>query len=147
METYVLYINNKVHALNLVLPMLENSDKAKWVLVGCPPRLSRHSSKWLTRKALKKFKSEWTELNLREIEDVLRQRGHEVLTRFADGSLIEFTQRMKSEFTNPRVVDARKQNAFENLPHVAEQQKDETKPWLLPVGAIALGTAVTLVAD
>ncbi len=41
METYVIYINDKVHAMNQVLPLLEDAQPAQWVLVGCPPRIQR----------------------------------------------------------------------------------------------------------
>jgi hypothetical protein len=147
METYVIYVNDKVHAMNQVLPMLENAQKAQWVLVGCPPRVTRHSSKWLTQRALKKFKADWTESNLKALVDLLHERGHHVLTRVAQGPLVQITQALKNEFTDARVVDARKTHAFDNLPAVVEQQKPESSPWVVPVGAIAFGTAVSLVAD
>lgn len=41
----------------------------------------------------------------------------------------------------------RKKSRFDNLPAVVEQQKPESSPWVVPVGAIAFGTAVSLVAD
>ncbi len=147
METYVIYVNDKMHAMNQVLPMLENMQTAQWVLVGCPPRVNRHSSRWLTQRALKKFKSDWTEMNLKEIVDLLKHRGYKVLTRVAQGSLIQLTQALKTEFTNTRIVDARKPHAYENLPAVVEQQTPESSPWMIPVGAIAFGAAASLVAD
>jgi hypothetical protein len=61
--------------------------------------------------------------------------------------LVKITQALKTEFSEARVVDARKPHAFDNLPAVVEQQKPESNPWVVPVGAIAFGTAVTLVAD
>lgn len=147
METYVLYINDKTHAMNQILPMLENSDRAKWVLVGCPPRVNRHSGKWLTQRALKKFKTDWTATNLQEIVQLLQQRGNQVLTRVAQGPLIQVTKALKAEFTPTCFVDARKNHAFETLPPIVEQQKNDANPWVIPVSAIAFGTAVSLVAD
>jgi uncharacterized membrane protein YheB (UPF0754 family) len=147
METYVLYINDKTHAMNQIHPMLENTQTTQWVLVGCPPRLNRHAGKWLTQRALKKFKADWTATNLAEIVELLQQKGHRVMTRVAQGSLIQVTKALKAEFTNTRFVDARKTQAFENLPPVVEQQTHESSPWVIPVSAIAFGTAVSLVAD
>lgn len=147
METYVIFINDTAHAMNQVLPLLEDSQPAQWVLVGCPPRFHRHSSKWLTQRALKKYKTEWTDSNLKEIVQLLKERGDSVLTRVAHGHLIEVTKALKSEFAHSRLVDARKNHAFENLPAMVEQQKMETNSWIIPVGAIAFGTAASLVAD
>jgi hypothetical protein len=147
METYVLYINDKTHAMNQILPMLENADQAQWVLVGCPPRVNRHTGKWLTQRALKKFKADWTATNLQEIVELLQAKGNHVLTRVAQGPLVQVTKSLKAEFTQTRFVDARKTHAFEELPAIVEQQKAESSPWVIPVGAIAFGTAVSLVAD
>lgn len=147
METYVLYINDKTHAMNQILPMLENAETTQWVLVGCPPRVNRHTGKWLTQRALKKFKTDWTASNLHEIVDTLQQKGHRVLTRVAQGPLVQVTKALKAEFSHPRFVDARKTHAFENLPPIVQEQVQETSPWVIPVSAIAFGTAVSLVAD
>jgi hypothetical protein len=147
METNIIYINDKLHAMNQILPMLEGAQPSQWVLVGCPPRVHRHSSKWLTRRALKKFKNDWVDENLKEIADMLSQRGDRVLTRVAHGPLAQLTKGFKAEFAQSRIVDARKAPPFENLPVVIESQKPESSPWVLPVGAIAFGTAMSLVAD
>lgn len=147
MKTYVLYINDKTHAMNQILPMLESTESAQWVLVGCPPRLNRHAGKWLTQSALKTFKSDWTTSNLQAIVETLQHRGHQVLTRVAHGPLVQVTKTLKSEFTQPRFVDARKTHAFEALPPIVDQQKNESSPWVIPVSAIAFGAAVSLVAD
>ena len=109
METYVIFVNDKAHAMDQVLLLLEDSQPAQWVLVGCPPRLQRHSSKWLTQRGLKKHKTEWTDANLKDIVQLLKERGNSVLTRVAQGPLIEVTKALQSEFTNLRVVDARKE--------------------------------------
>lgn len=147
METYVLYINDKTHAMNQILPMLENTQSAQWVLVGCPPRVNRHMGKWITQRGLKKFKADWVASNLQAIVEMLQQRGHQVLTRVARGPLVQVTQALKSEFAYSRFVDARKPRAYEDLPAIVEQQKNESSPWVVPACAIAFGTAATLVAD
>jgi hypothetical protein len=147
METYVIYINDKAHAMNQVLPLLEDNLPAQWVLVGCPPRIHRHTSKWLTQRALKKFKSDWIDVNLKEISDMLSQRGNRVHTRLAHGPLVQLTKAFKAEFIHPRIVDARKAPEFENLPAVDESQKPEQRPWVIPVGAVAFGAAAALVVD
>jgi len=147
METFVIFANDKTHAMNQVLPLLEDARSANWVLVGCPPRLTRHASKWLNQKALKKFNAEWTESNLREVVDVLKHRGEAVVTRVAQHSLVQMTKALKSEFGQIRIIDARLKHPMQSLNALSEKQTPQADNWVLPVGALALGAAVSLAVD
>lgn len=147
METFVIYINDKSHAMNQVLPMLEEAQTAQWVLVGCPPRLNRHTGKWLTQRAQRKFREDWTQNNLQELVTLLTQRQQSVITRVAHQSLLQFTKALRAEFGHIRIVDARRPRATEGLPAVVAEQKTESRPWAIPVGAVALGAAVTLAVE
>lgn len=57
METFIVYIDDKQYALQQVIPMLPANGQipqaANWVLIGCPPRLNRHTGRWLTHAAQK----------------------------------------------------------------------------------------------
>lgn len=147
METFVIFANDRTHVMNQVMPLLEDTNAAKWVLVGCPPRMTRHAGKWLTQRALKRFKDEWTETNLRDIADILRKRGDNVVTRVAITSLLQMTKELKAEFGPIRIIDARLQHQMQTLPAVTDSQVPETNTWVVPVSAIALGAAVSLAAD
>jgi hypothetical protein len=147
METFVVYINDKSHAMNQVLPMLEESQSTQWVLVACPPRLNRHTGKWLTQRAQRKFREDWAKTNLKDLVDLLTQRQQSVLTRVADQSLLQFTKSLRAEFGQIRIVDARRPRAIEGLPAVVAEQTQEARPWAIPVGAVALGAAVTLAVE
>jgi hypothetical protein len=147
METFVVYINDKSHAMNQVLPLLEASHATQWVLVACPPRLNRHTGKWLTQRAQRKFREDWTQTNLKELVELLTQRHQSVVTRVAHQSLLQFTKTLRAEFGQIRIVDARRPRAIEGLPAVVAEQKQEARPWAIPVGAVALGAAVTLAVE
>lgn len=147
METFVIYINDKMHALNQVLPMLEDSQTAQWVLVGCPPRLNRHTGQWLTQRAQRKFRDDWTQKNLSAVVELLEQHKQNVTVRTAHKALIQVTKDLRAEFGHIRIVDARRPRAIEALPAVVAEQKPESSPWALPVGAVALGAAVTLAVE
>jgi hypothetical protein len=147
METFVVYINDKSHAMNQVLPMLEESQSTQWVLVACPPRLNRHTGKWLTQRAQRKFREDWAKTNLKDLVELLTQRQQSVLTRVADQSLLQFTKSLRAEFGQIRIVDARRPRAIEGLPAVVAEQTQEARPWAIPVGAVALGAAVTLAVE
>ena len=147
METFVIFANDRTHVMNQVMPLLEDANAANWVLVGCPPRMTRHAGKWLTQRALKRFKDEWTETNLRDIEDILKKRGDHVVTRVAITSLLQMTKALKAEFGPIRIIDARLQHQMQTLPALTESQVPEANTWVVPVSAIALGAAVSLAAD
>jgi len=147
METFVIFVNDKTHAMNQVLPLLEDATAAKWVLVGCPPRVTRHAGKWLTQRALNKFNDEWTATNLHDIGQLLKQRGDSVITRVAKASLLQMTQTLKSEFVAIRIIDARLRHQMQNLQALTQKQATEANTWVIPVGAIALGAAVSLAVD
>ena len=147
METFVIFVNDQTHAMNQVLPLLEDGHAANWVLVGCTPRLTRHAGKWLTQRALNKFNNEWSATNLKEVVNILKQRGDSVVTRVAKVSLLQMTQALKSEFGPLRIIDARLQHPMQNLSALTEKQVPEANTWVIPVGAIALGAAVSLAAD
>jgi len=147
METFVIFANDRTHVMNQVMPLLEDANAAKWVLVGCPPRVTRHAGKWLTQRALKRFKDEWTETNLRDIAEVLKKRGDDVVTRVAMTSLLQMTKALKAEFGPLRIIDARLQHQMQTLPALTESQVPEANTWVVPVGAIAFGAAVSMAAD
>ena len=147
METFVIFANDRTHVMNQVMPLLEDANAANWVLVGCPPRMTRHAGKWLTQRALKRFKDEWTETNLRDIADILKKRGDNVVTRVAITSLLQMTKALKAEFGPLRIIDARLQHQMQTLPALTESQVPDANTWVVPVSAIALGAAVSLAAD
>ncbi len=147
METFVVYINDKSHAMNQVLPLLEETQAAQWVLVACPPRLNRHTGKWLTQRAQRKFREDWSQTNLKDLVALLTQRQQTVITRVAHQSLLQFTKALRTEFGPIRIVDARRPRLVEGLAAVVPEQKPESSPWAIPVGAVALGAAVTLAVE
>lgn len=147
METFVIYINDKTHALNQVLPMLEDSLPAQWVLVGCPPRLNRHTGQWLTQRAQRKFRDDWTQKNVTAVVELLEKHHQNVVLRTAHKALVQVTKDLRAEFGHIRIVDARRPRGLEGLPAVVPEQKTESSPWALPAGAVALGAAVTLAVE
>ena len=60
METFIVYLDDKQYALQQIVPMLHakgtQNGSANWILIGCPPRLNRHTGRWLTHSAQKKWR-------------------------------------------------------------------------------------------
>lgn len=150
METFIVYIDNKEYALQQIIPMLtpqEPEARVCWVLVGCPPRLTRHGGRWLSKTAQKKWRQDWTQEATCEIETLLKQQHAQVFIKTAFGPLTEFTKKLCGEFKTARVIDVRRPKLGANLDQVTENQPQSPTTLTLPVGVIAMGAGIAMVAD
>ena len=46
METFIVFVNDAEFAKRQLIAFIEGHKAARWVLVGCPPRLPRHSGRF-----------------------------------------------------------------------------------------------------
>jgi hypothetical protein len=150
METFIVYIDDKQYALQQVVPMLshqETSKQASWVLVGCPPRLTRHSGRWLSQSTQKKWRHDWSQENTQEIASLLRQHNNQVFIKTAHGPLTEFTKKLSREFVSARVIDARRPKLTVNPHPVTDNQPQAKSDLLVPAGILAIGASIAMVTD
>ncbi len=151
METFIVYIDDKQYALQQLVPMLQTHGSsvqpARWVLVGCPPSLNRHTGRWLTRTAQKRWRQEWTQATAAEVVRLLETTGNSVSVRTAHGSLLAFTQQLKGELGPARVMDARRPKLAVDSAPVTPGQPHETSRWAVPSGVLAMGAAMVMVSD
>ena len=148
METWLVYIDDKTHAQQQLTPMLIKGVPIQWVLVGCPPRLTRHAGKWLTQKAIQRWRNQWTQDNLQPIQALLSESGDKVHTQVAHGPLVLMTKQLQQEWGNLRVIDARRPRLGQDLPPVADnQERTPQNPWMVPGSVAFMGTLMTMAAD
>lgn len=149
METYVVYINDGEFARRQIVAFIEGRGPDRWVLVGCPPRLPRHSGRFLSQPALKRWRADWTRDTLKEIIALLTSRGHEVSTRVAHVPLITFTRQLRGELgAGARLLDARRPRGTAPLePITSEQPGERTDAWSATGGALALGALITIASE
>ena len=148
METWLVYIDDKIHAQQQITPLLVKGAPIQWILVGCPPRLTRHAGKWLTQKAIQRWKSQWTQENLQPIQAMLSLRGDKVMTEVAPGPLVHMTQKMQQTWGAVRVLDARRPRLAQELqPATKDQPRVAHNPLLVPGSVAFMGTMMTLAAD
>ena len=107
METFIAYIDNKEHAYQQLLPMLGNQTPAQWIFVGCPPVHTRHTTRWVNKVALKKWRSTWTVQTLQELVELCERKGLPSSTRIANQPLLRVTRQLTGEYPHAIVVDAR----------------------------------------
>ena len=151
METFIVYLSDKQYALQQLIPMLPvngaSSACANWILIGCPPRLNRHTSRWLTHTDQKKWRQAWTQETTADIVQLLEASGNQVSVRTAHGALVELTKQIKGEVGHARVIDARRPKLSVNLDPVTQDQPQEKSTWALPGGVLALGVAIVIATD
>lgn len=151
METFIVYIDDKQYALQQVIPMLPANEQtpqaANWVLIGCPPRLNRHTGRWLTHTAQKKWRQEWTQEATSELTQKLESGGNTVSVRVAHGALTELTKQIKGEVGAARVIDARRPKLSVNLDPVTSDQPQEKSNWTVPGGVLAMSAAIVMATE
>lgn len=151
METFIVYVDDKQHALQQIVPMLQRSESqvptSKWILVGCPPKFNRHSGRWLSKHAIQQWRQDWTDKNTAALVQVLREFGNAVSVKTVNGPLTDYTQQLRNELGFARVVDARRPKLSVNLAPVTKEQPQEKSNWALPGGFLAMSAFIVMASE
>jgi len=149
MEKIAVFVNDAAHARHLLQPMLASADSAHWVLVGCPPTLTRHVGRWVTKHARKAWRERWADELFAQIEpDLKAHTGNRVERVLASQPLIEVAARLKARLPGVRLLDARRPALGRNEePLTAAQPADAANRWAGSVAAATGLTAVLALAD
>ncbi|MCY7370597.1 MAG: hypothetical protein LH479_06960, partial [Polaromonas sp.] len=91
MNNVVVYVEDPVHALQVLQPALSLSQQhvlnpTRWLVVGCAPRVTHHASKWGTHSARNAWRRKWGDEVSGQIVPVLRKDGDEVITLLAQAN-------------------------------------------------------------
>ncbi len=111
MNTTIVYIDEAGYALNLLTPLLQPDPArgpARWIVVGCAPRITHRVSKWVTHSARESWRGKWAEKAFAQIVPVLQASGATVITQVANGSLDELTASLRARHVGAHVLDARR---------------------------------------
>jgi hypothetical protein len=113
MDTIIAYVDDADYALQQLAPMLDeasgaNRRAAQWILVACPPRMSRHINKWVNHTARENWRNKWSDKLFKLITPRLQACGGKVVTLLSTGPLMEMTQELQMKYGTARVLDARR---------------------------------------
>ena len=147
METLIVYVNETEYARNQLAAMLSVRQPTQCVLVGCPPKLNRHISKWISGAARKKWQTQWVDTVCGEISTAFVQEGHQFLTRAAFGPLVNVTKQLQGEFFGARVLDARRPKLAQTREPVIEWQQVQPDLASRAMGVAATTTILVLAVD
>ena len=131
METFAVYINDHEHGPRQILSLLNGQAPAHWVLLTCPPRMSRHLGRWLSQPAKKKWRQRWSDDVLREVTERLRAKEDTFEVRVLRHPQAKVERELRREFPGLRLIDARRLQ----------------DSWEVPAGVAAMGTLMTLAVE
>ena len=152
MDKIIVYLDDAEFARRELAPMKLASPDARpathWILVACPPRMTRHISKWVNRRARESWRNKWAENLFRSIAPVLEAQGDQVTTVLPHGLLVDQTRELILRHGAARVLDARRPKFGQDmLPVTADQPAQSESRWSVPGAVAGMGAALVLAAE
>jgi len=147
MDNIIVYMDDAPWALQQLAPMTAGAGESRthWVLVACPPHMTRHMSKWVNHAAREKWREKWSAKVFESVETDLRRRGDKVSKVIAKGPLPALTQQLTREHQAGHVLDARRPKFGYALPPVvADQPGSREGRWQVPGAIIGMGAMLVL---
>lgn len=152
MDKIIVYLDDADFAKHQLAPMKNGGSIARqathWILVACPPRMTRHISKWVNHTARENWRNKWAEKLFGRITPELQAQGDQVTTVLAHGSLVELTQGLLSQQGAARVLDARRPKFGQDMqPVTPDQPAAGEARWSVPGAIAGMGAALVLAAE
>ena len=142
MDNIIVYVDDAAYALQVLQPLCTGAEApraARWIVVGCAPRVTHRVSKWVTHSARESWRGKWAEKVFSSLMPLLQQGDNAVVTQIAQTNLQTQTETLIREFGVAKVIDARRPKFGHDLqPLTAAQAQDKAKA---PGFANPLGSA------
>ncbi|MES2363902.1 MAG: hypothetical protein V4646_19185 [Pseudomonadota bacterium] len=150
MDNIIVYVDDAAYALQMLQPMRladgAHSSPARWIVVGCAPRVTHRASKWVTHSARESWRGKWAEKVFARLQPLLQQDGDSVVTLLAQTTLCAQTESLIKEYGVARVLDARRPKFGQDLQPVTAAQAQESNGVLGYVAALA-GAGLLVATD
>ena len=147
MENIIVFVDEPAYALRELLPM-RSATPTRWVVVGCPPRMSRHISRWVSHRSRVLWQDKWLTDLREQLRPALLNPSDEAIWRLSGKDLAEQTRQLRLEFGAARVLDARRPKLGQELPPVTSDQPADQHTGLGVLGSTsALGALLILTSD
>ena len=149
MERIAVFANDVDYAHQILQPMMSAESPTHWIVVACPPTLTRHIGRFVTHAAREHWRQRWAAELFDKLEPELKvHTGSRVDKMLAKRPLIELSRRLEAQHGALRLLDARRPRlGAPNEPISSRQTQHEGNRWAAPV-ALATGlSAVLALAD
>lgn len=149
MEKIAVFVNDAEYARHLLQPMLQGESPTHWVLIACPPTLSRHIGRWVSHSARQQWRERWAAEIFAALEAALiAQNGSKLEKLLATRPLVDESARLQSRLHNVRLLDARRPRLGKiDEPINAGQPAADGARWAGPAAAATGLTALLALAD
>jgi len=149
METIAVFVNDVAATRRILPPMLRGEGPTHWVLVACPPVLTRHIGRWVSQSARRQWRERWAaELFAGLAPDLKLPAGSALETLVASRPLVDVSARLLQRWPQLRLLDARAPRVGRiDEPISATQPAPAVSRWAAPVAATAGLSVVLTLAD
>lgn len=152
MDNIIVYIDDMEFARHQLAPMESQSGGERqpthWIVVACPPRLTRHISKWVNHAARENWRGKWAEELFGQVRAELMSQGDRVTPVMARGPLIAMTKKLQAQHGNCRVLDARRPKFGQDLsPVTSDQPASHAARWSVPGAVAGMGAVLVLASE
>ncbi|HET7795609.1 MAG TPA: hypothetical protein VFL64_19640 [Rhizobacter sp.] len=149
MEKIAVFLNDAAHAQSMLAPLLQSSGPSHWIMVACPPTLTRHIGRWVSGPAKQQWRERWSAELFAQVEPLLKaQHGSRVERMLAKRPLFEVATRLDSRLGSIKVFDARRPRIGRpNEPLTADAPAHELSRWTYPVAVTTGLSAMLALAD
>ncbi|MEP6876225.1 MAG: hypothetical protein ABI887_17865 [Burkholderiales bacterium] len=149
MERIAVFVNDAAHARHLLQPMLGTSGRTHWIVVACPPRLTRHVGRWVSQPVRRAWRERWGGQLLAQLApDLAEPGGSRIEPLVAHRPLVEVSAGLVARFPGLRLLDARRPILGKpEEPLTAAQPPTGTSPWAETMAAAGSLAAVLSFAD
>lgn len=150
MDNIIVYVDDAEYALHQIKPMGGNQapQTTHWIVVACPPRMTRHISKWVHHAARQKWRQKWAERLYAQITPSLRGEADRITQVLAHGPLAEMTRELIETHGAARVLDARRPKFGQDLaPVTAGQPATQDARWTVPGAVAGMGAFLVLASE
>ena len=149
MEKIAVFVNDVASARHILQPMLEGEGPTHWVLVACPPTLTRHIGRWVSHSARRQWRERWAADLFDALTPELKaQAGSEVETLIASRPLADLSARLTARMPHLRLLDARQPRVGRVDEPISAAQPGQPGPrWAAPVAATAGLSLMLTLAD
>lgn len=145
MDKIAVFLNDAPHAEQALRPLLQAGGPSHWILVACPPTLTRHIGRWVSTAARQQWRERWSAELFAQVEPLLKERaGSRVEKMVAKRPLVDVAVRLDQRLGDVKVFDARRPRLGRtDEPLEAGAPAHELSRWTYPV-AISTGLSAML---
>lgn len=149
MEKIAVFINDATRAHQALKPVLATRTSVHWILVACPPALTRHIGRWVSNSAREQWRERWAAELFVHLEPQLKaQPGSRVEKMMARRPIVDVSARLQARLGPMRLVDARCHRLGKvEEPITADQAVNGIRRWVAPVAITTSLSAVLTLAD